>query len=123
MTVRWSVLPVWLVLCGCSSPGPQALLAPPHRSWAATQGHYRSPQLEALDDKPSKPEQPNPAIEARKAELERLPKYSHEWIALRKQIDAEIEADDNARIAKVMVICRGCDPVSKPLGAVVSSNR
>lgn len=79
----------------------------------------RDPTLPPIKRARTKPEKSKPdnenkdtksAIETREAELARLPTYSREWVALRRTIDAE----EDARIAKILIICRGCEvPISQ----------
>lgn len=118
MTTRWIfLLPVVLALCGCSS-SRQVWLAQPHPSLVAWDGLGRDPALPPIKRARTKPEKSNPqnenkgtesAIENREVELARLPTYSREWVALRREIDAE----EDARIAKILIICRGCEvPIS-----------
>ena len=109
MTKRRSLfLPVVLALCGCSS-GQQAWIAQPHRL-VAWDGLGRDPALPAVKRAHTKPEKPKSEIqeksktEDREAALAGLREYSREWAAVRKAIDAE----EDARLAKILVICRGC---------------
>lgn len=131
MTVRSLVLQLlWLSLCGCSS-GQELGVAPPHRSfvyWHGRDGdhlnlprvgksHHQGPKLKPAEEAKSEIEDRS-AIERKEAELDKLPKYSHEWVVLRKQIDAE----EDARIAKILVICRGCETDGSELNKVASSD-
>jgi hypothetical protein len=114
MTTRWMVLlPVVLALCGCSS-SRQVWIVQPHPSLVAWDGFGRDPTLPPIKRARTKAEKPKPesedketesAIQAREAKLAGLPTYSREWVALRKEIDAE----EDARLAKILIICRGCD--------------
>src|SRR5437764_1482952 len=110
MTTRWLVLPILLALCGCSST-QHFWIAQPHRSLVAWDGLGRDPNLPPTKrtrtklKKLSSAEQPKSAYENREAELAGLRKYSREWVALRTAINAE----EDARIAKILIICRGCE--------------
>jgi hypothetical protein len=113
MTTRWIVLPVVFALCGCSS-SRQVWVTQPHGSLVAWDGLGRDPILPPIKRARTKPEKPKlesesketeSAIESREAELARVPTYSREWVALRKAIDAE----EDTRLAKILIICRGCD--------------
>jgi hypothetical protein len=115
MTTRWLVLlPFVLALCGCS--GNQVWDSQPHRSLAAWDGPGRDPKLRAIKRARAKPEEPKSAIENREAELAGLREYSREWVTLRREIDAE----EDARIAKILVICRGCEA---PSGEINQTNQ
>jgi hypothetical protein len=109
MTRRSLFLPVVLALCGCSS-GQQAWVARPHGSLVAWDGLGRDPTLPAVKRALTKSEKPKSEIQAksknedRTAELAGLREYSREWAAVRKAIDAE----EDARVANILVICRGC---------------
>ncbi len=109
-------------LCACSS-GRQIWVMEPSRSFAfwtdhsnqlpARQRHHRiqkptSKETSKSEEKPKIEDQS--AIEREEAELDSLPKYSHEWVARRRQIDAE----EDARITKILSICRGCGTDSDP---------
>jgi hypothetical protein len=59
------------------------------------------------------------AIERKEAQLKKLPEYSKEWMALRRQIDAE----DEARIAKILAICRGCETAASKTDRIASSHQ
>jgi hypothetical protein len=106
MTVRWLVLQLlWLSMCGCSS-SQQVWVAQPHPSFAywdgeptpPSVGHDQGPKSKVAQEMPNTEDRS--AIERKEAQLEKLPEYSKEWMALRKQIDAE----DEARIAKILTI-------------------
>jgi hypothetical protein len=125
MTVRWLVLQLlWLSMCGCSS-GQQVWSAQPHRSFAYWDGEPnpppaepdRGPKLKVAQEMLNTEDRS--AIEHKKAELNKLPEYSKEWLALRKQIDAE----DEARIAKILAICRGCETAASKTDRIASSNQ
>ena len=130
MTVRWFVLPLlWLPLCGCSS-GQQVWVAPPHSSFAysrgsdgdppnlapARQGHHKSHRPQPAERAKSIIEDRS-TIKREEAELELLPKYSHEWVVLRTRIDA----DEDARVAKILVICRGCETASELKAPIIDA--
>jgi hypothetical protein len=131
MMVRWLVLQLlWLPLCGCSS-SQQVWVAHPHRSFAfwdgwdghhaslppARQIHYQSLKPKSAEEEKSKIEDRS-AIERKEAELDGLPKYSREWVALRKQIDTE----EDARMTKILVICRGCETANSDPDRIASSS-
>jgi hypothetical protein len=117
MTTRWIVLPVVFALCGCSS-SRQVWVTQPHNSIVGWDGLGRDPTLPPIKQARTKSEKPKPEskskeiesmVEAREVELARLPIYSREWVALRKAIDAE----EDARLGKILIICRGCnDPIN-----------
>jgi hypothetical protein len=132
MTVRWLVLQLlWLSLSACTS-GQQVWIAQPHDSFASW--HDRNgdhPNLPAARRSRHQSKRPKSggveksaiedrsAIEREEAELDMLPKYSHEWVALRKQIDSE----EDARIAKIVLICRGCETPGSEPSQTASSGR
>ena len=117
MMTKWLVLLVALALCGCSS-SPQGQISrgqvsqgqvsqgrvsqPPRLAW---DGLGRDPNLPAMKWGRTKTGEANLTSEA---ELAKLHPYSPEWVSLRGQIDAE----EQARISKLMVICRGCNLAS-----------
>ena len=107
MPTRWLVLSVVLALCGCSS-SQQVWVAQPHHSHVAWDGLGRDPNLPVIKRTRAKPGQPKSQIEDREAELAKVRQFSREWVALRQVIDAE----EDARIAKILVICRGCGTTS-----------
>jgi hypothetical protein len=125
MTVRWLGLQLLLLsMCGCSS-GQQVLVAQPHPSFAYWDGE-RTPPSAGQDQGPkSKVAQEmsntedRSAIERKEAKLKKLPEYSKEWMALRRQIDAE----DEARIAKILAICRGCETAASKTDRIASSHQ
>jgi hypothetical protein len=105
----------FLALSGCSS-NRQARVAEPQGALIAWDGLGQDPNVRLVRhahvvvDKQSTVE-----IEAKEAALAKLREYSREWVALRREIDAA----EDARIAKILVICTGCDTAAKP--APVSS--
>ncbi len=108
MTTRWlAILAAVLALCGCSSSQQIWTTQPPptHGPHVAWDGLGRDPNLPAIKRARSKPEKPKSANEDREAELVGLREYSREWVAVRKAIDAE----EDARLAKILIICRGCE--------------
>jgi len=125
MTARWLGLQLLLLsMCGCSS-GQQVLVAQPHPSFAYWDGE-RTPPSAGQDQGPkSKVAQEmsntedRSAIERKEAKLKKLPEYSKEWMALRRQIDAE----DEARIAKILAICRGCETAASKTDRIASSHQ
>lgn len=102
MTTKWLVLSVVLALGGCSS-SQQVQVSQPHRF--AWDGLGRAPHLPVKKPTRTKAEEPKLLSEA---ELAKLHPYSPEWVALRSVIDAE----EHARISKLMLICRGCELAS-----------
>ena len=114
MKTSWLVLlPVVFALCGCSSSRQVWVTQPPH-SLVGWDGLGRNPNLPAIRRARTKPEKPRlaseseetaSAIEKKEAELAGLRPYSREWVTLRRDIDAA----EDARIAKILMICRGCE--------------
>jgi hypothetical protein len=116
--MRWSAfVPVLLGLCGCSSSPPVQLAhVSPHRivTWA---GPVRPSAVKRAQVKPF---QPKAIDRSREAELAALPKHSPEWWSVH---DA-IEAEEDARLGKILVICRGClDPTSVEHTGSINSQR
>jgi predicted secreted hydrolase len=104
MTRRSALVVLLLVLCGCSSSQPARLAQAPHRVVASV----GSDRLQAVKRTQAKSEKPKPVDRSREAELASLPKHSPEWWAVRNAIEAE----EDAKLAKILVICKGCfDPV------------
>lgn len=103
LPVLMAFLPIMLTLCGCSS-SRQAWVAQPRGSLVAWDGLGRDPNLPAIRRTHTKSDQPKSENENREAALAGLREYSREWVAVRKAIDAE----EDARLAKILVICRGC---------------
>lgn len=98
MTKWCARVPVLLVLfvCGSSQPVPLAqarVLAPSDPA-----------PLAAVKRTQAKQEKPKPADLDPESRLAALPVHSPEWWA----VLAAIEAEEDARLAKVLVICRGC---------------
>jgi len=106
MITKWLVLSVVLALCGCSS-SQQVQLSQPHRF--AWDGLGRDPNLPVTKRTRTKTEEPKPTSQNRDAELAKLRQFSREWVTLLEAIDAE----DDARISKLMIICRGCELASR----------
>ena len=106
MITKWLVLSVVLVLCGCSS-SQQVQLSQPHRF--AWDGLGRDPNLPVTRRTRTKTDEPIPAGQNRDAELAKLRQFSQEWVTLLQAIYAE----DDARISKLMIICRGCELASR----------
>jgi hypothetical protein len=114
MKMRWlAVLLSGFELCGCSS-SRQVWVAQSHHSIVGWDGLGRNPDLPAIKRARSQPEKPQlasestetaSAIEKKEAELAGLRPYSHEWVTLRRDIDAA----EDARIAKILMICKGCE--------------
>lgn len=131
MKTGWLVLlPVVIALGGCSS-SRQVWVAPPHRSLIAWDGLGRNPDLPVIKrartgpEKPqlaSEPKETASAIEKKEAELAELRPYSREWVTLRREIDAA----EDARITKILMICKGCEGLTdqpKIVPQVTASSR
>jgi hypothetical protein len=112
MTMRVLVaLAGMLTLCGCSS-SQQVWVSQPQSSYFAWDGLGRDPNLPAIKRSRRMPEQAKKSADdydSDEAELAGLREYSREWVVARKALDAK----EDARLAKVLVICRGCDPPSR----------
>jgi hypothetical protein len=106
MITKWLALSVVLALCGCSS-SQQVQFSQPHRF--AWDGLGRDPNLPATKRTRTKIDEAKPASQNRDAELAKLRQFSREWVTLLQAIEAE----DDARISKLMVICRGCELASR----------
>jgi hypothetical protein len=102
MITKWLVLSAVLALCGCSSSQQVQVSQPRRFAWDGL-GH--NPNLPLTKRTRAKTEEPKPISESRDAELAKLRPFSREWVTLLKVIDAE----DDARISKLMIICRGCE--------------
>ena len=102
MMTKWLVLFVVLALCGCSS-SQQAQVSQPHRF--AWDGLGRDPNLPVMKRAHTAAGASKLASEA---ELARLRPDLPEWAARFGSIDAE----EHARISKLLIICRGCDLAS-----------
>jgi hypothetical protein len=103
MRARWSILvSVFLMLGGCSS-SRQAWVAVPHGALVAWDGLGQDPNVRPIKHA-RVANKPPPEIDSREAALATLPEYSREWVSVRKEMDAA----EDARIAKILVICRGC---------------
>ena len=111
MITKWLVLSVVLALCGCSS-SQQVQVSQPHRF--AWDGLGRDPNLPVMKRTRTKTDQPKLVSEA---ELAKLRPYSPEWVTLLGAIDAE----EHARISKLMVICRGCELASIEANRIIPS--
>jgi hypothetical protein len=104
METRWLVLlPVALTLWGCSSGQRLAVTQPPYRP-LAWDGLGRDPNVPAIKPARTRPRTQKAANDNRETELAGLREYSREWVVLRTAIDAE----EDARISKLLVICEGC---------------
>src|SRR5438094_1344996 len=106
MITKWLVLSVVLAVCGCSS-SQQVLVSEPHRF--AWDGLGHDPNLPVTKRTRTKTEEPKPTSQNRDAELAKLRQFSREWVTLLEAIEAE----DDARISKLMIICRGCELASR----------
>jgi hypothetical protein len=109
MITKWLLLSVVLALCGCSS-SQQVQVSQPHRF--AWDGLGRDPSLPVTKRIRTKVDEPKPASQNRDAELAKLRQFSREWVTLLQAIEAE----DDARISKLMIICRGCELASREVG-------
>jgi hypothetical protein len=112
MRARWSILVLAsLVLSGCG-PSRQAWVAVPHGAYGASiawDGLGQDPNVRPikhvhLDVHVDVAKKSTSENDSREATLATLREYSREWVSLRK----EIEAAEDARIAKILVICTGC---------------
>ena len=92
---RWlALVPVLLVLCVCSSSQSVRLAQARVVGWA---GPDRPPAVKA-----------EPVDRNRETKLAALPDHSAEWWAVLNAIEAE----EDARLAKILIICKGCfDPI------------
>ena len=92
---RWlALVPVLLVLCVCSSSQPVRLAQARVVAW---DGPDRLPAVKA-----------EPVDRNRETKLAAIPNHSPEWWAVLNAIEAE----EDARLAKILVICKGCfDPI------------
>jgi hypothetical protein len=115
MITKWLVLSVVLTLCGCSS-SRQVQVSQPHRF--AWDGLGRDPNLPVTTRTRAKAEGPKPISENRDAELAKFRPFSREWVNLLQAIDAE----DDARISKLMIICRGCELASREANRIDPSS-
>jgi len=108
-----------MLLCGCTDArlnnygntshlyAWDGLGVDPNRPAQMTRSIRAKPVVRTADDNGRKKE----------AELARLKKFSPEWWSLHDQIEAAIDA----RLAKIMVICRGCLPArtdDQPTGSI-----
>ena len=120
---KWLVIPAAaLALCGCSSSQQiWTMQASPTQgrrvAWDGL-GRSRDPNLYVIKQARSKPEKPKSANENREAELAGLREYSREWVALRNAIDAE----EDARLAKILIICRGCEDLESKTRQIKQSS-
>jgi hypothetical protein len=114
MITKWLALSVVLALCGCSS-SQQVQFSQPHRF--AWDGLGRDPNLPATKRTRTKIDEAKPASQNRDAELAKLRQFSREWVTLLQAIEAE----DDARISKLMVICRGCELASRDVSRISQS--
>src|SRR5690349_731432 len=106
MIAKWLVLSAVLALCGCSSNQQVEVSQPRHFAW---DGLGRDPNLPVTKRTRATAEQPKALGESKAAELAKLRPFSREWVNLIEAIGAE----DDARISKLMIICRGCDLASR----------
>jgi hypothetical protein len=92
-------LSIALVIGGCASTPPR----PVERIALNGLGQSKKPQHGEHRLTVTTPAQPDPNREREKV-LATLREYSAEWVALRK----EIEAEEDRRLKAKLVICRGC---------------
>jgi hypothetical protein len=114
MKPGWLVfLPVVFALGGCCSSRP-VWVTQPHGSLVGSDGFSRNPSVPATKraraelEKPplaSESKETEAAIQKKEAELAGLRPYSREWVMLRRDIDAA----EDARITKILMICKGCE--------------
>lgn len=100
MITKWLALTVVLALCGCSSSQQGQISQSDRFAW---DGLGRDPNLPAMKRGRTNTGEARPASAA---ELARL--HSQEGMSRHGQTDAE----EHARISRLMVICRGCDLAS-----------
>src|SRR5258707_3169400 len=106
MRARWSiVVPALLVLGGCST-SRQAWVAVPHGTSIAWDGSGQDPNVRRIrharvTKNLTAEINSREAAPSREAALATLPAHSREWVSLRREIDAA----EDARIAKLLVIC------------------
>jgi hypothetical protein len=108
MPTRCSILLLALLVLGGCSSNRQVRVTVPQGSRIAWDGLGQDPNLPparhvSVARPPSMAE-----IDSKKAALARLREYSREWVALRKEIDIA----EDTRIAKILVICTGCQPAA-----------
>jgi hypothetical protein len=94
-------LSIALVIGGCASTPPR----PAERLASNGLGQSKKSQHGEHRLRVTTPAQPDPNKEREKV-LATLREYSAEWVALRK----EIEAEEDRRLKAKLVICRGCLP-------------
>ena len=94
-------LPIALVVAGCASTPPH----PAEQIALNGLGQSKKPQHGQHRLTVTAPTQPDANREKEKV-LATLREYSAEWVALRK----EIEAEEDKRLKAKLVICRGCLP-------------
>ena len=114
MIAKWLVLSAVLALGGCSSSQQVQVSQPHHFAW---DGLGRDPNLPVTKRTRTKTEEPKPTRENREAELAKLRPFSREWVNLLQAIDAE----DDARISKLMIICRECDLAGRDVSRISQS--
>jgi len=114
MIAKWLVLSAVLTLCGCSSSQQVQVSQPHHFAW---DGLGRDPNLPVTKRTRTKTEEPKSISENRDAELAKLRPFSLEWVNLLQAIDAE----DDARISRLIVICRGCELASRDVSRISQS--
>jgi hypothetical protein len=115
MKLKWlALLPAVLALGGCGASQQVRLAQSQGIAW---DGQGRDPNLPAISRGRVKTEKPEAANEGREAELAGLPEYSREWVAVRKVMDTE----EDARLSKLLVICRGCGSANSEINRVSQS--
>lgn len=115
MIAKWLMLSAVLGLCGCSA-SPPVQFSQPHR--LAWDGLGRDPNLPATKRMRTRTEPAGPTSAGRDAELAKLRPFSREWVTLLEAIDAA----DDARVSKLMIICRGCELASRDQDRIPSSS-
>ena len=115
MIPKWLVLSAVLGLCGCSSSQPVQFSQSDRLAW---DGLGRDPNLPVPKRTRTRIEQASSKSESRDAELAKLRPFSREWVTLLEAIGA----DDDARISKLMIICRGCELASRDQDRIPSSS-
>jgi hypothetical protein len=115
MIPKWLVLTAVLGLCGCSSSQPIQFSQPYRLAW---DGLGRDPNLPVTKRTRTTTEPVSRTSESRDAELAKLRPFSREWVAMLQAIDAA----DDARISKLMIICRGCELASRDRDRITSSS-
>ena len=97
-----------LALAGCATADHNCREGPPRESFA-----WHGPDRDSIEPAPrhrtlaiKKVADATPSIPDDEVLLAAVPKYSKEWVALYETIRAR----DDAKLARAMIICRGCFP-------------